>query len=494
MASTLRVPASFRLDAPEAPLRLQFGLELVERLVREVASRFDPGDSRSEPSGILYGHSSVAGSVRILHIDAFEPLGRVLPLSAVGLFRGNFRSELQPDDRDLQMLRQRFGTRNAVLLLIDPFAEDFAGAAFFWHDGQMDTEPAWLRLPRRPERAASALRIGGRTATLAALLVCVLAGGFVAYRALSRPSPPAETTAPAASALSLKVEPAGGRLVLTWNGNSPYIPLARRAVLSIRDLGRVEDVDIDVAQLRNGRIEYYPTSTDVSFRLELSGPALPESVSESVRVLGMAVPQVAARLTAELPPAPVPVTSSPPAQGSLGARLRPAAPAPAPRIFQPPPARARNDTGADALSSPPQVAPQPVDVARAAGPRTSAGAPSVPPPAPPTPPAAAAEKPKPEPQPPVVRGGKAEPARVLRQVAPVYPRSATQTRTSGTVRVQATVTADGAVKSASAVSGPMLLRQAAVEAVSQWRYVPAKLNGAPVESRTEVEVVFTQPR
>lgn len=507
MASTSRVPASFRVDAPETPLRIHLGLELVEGLARELAARFNPADGgASEPGGILYGHSSLAGSVRILHIDAFETLGCALPLSAVGLFRGNFRSAMQPDERDLQIMRQRFGARQAVLLLVDPFAEEFVGAVFFWHDGRMDAEPAWLRLPPRAAPARRALPVDLRAAAAAALFLCVVAGGLIAYRAISRPPAVAETAKPAASPLELKVEPAAGRLVLTWNGHGQYIPFAHRAVLTIRDLGRTEAVDLDVAQLRNGRIEYYSVSSDVSFRMELSGPALPENVSESVRVLGLAAPHLAARPEVELPPAPVPVTSVSPAQGSLGARLRAAPPpptAPALRPFQPPPARASAASGGEAVPGPPQVTPEPVDVARAGAAHGLRGAaPSLPPPAAPAPaaaaenpkPATAAENPKPATPQRAVGATQAEPARVIRQVAPVYPPTAAHTRVSGTVRVRAIVTREGRVNNAAAVSGPMLLRQAAIEAVSQWRYVPARLNGAPVESRTEVEVVFSQPR
>jgi protein TonB len=41
------------------------------------------------------------------------------------------------------------------------------------------------------------------------------------------------------------------------------------------------------------------------------------------------------------------------------------------------------------------------------------------------------------------------------------------------------------------VSGPALLRQAALDAVKQWRYRPYMLNGQPVEVETAVEVNFT---
>jgi protein TonB len=40
------------------------------------------------------------------------------------------------------------------------------------------------------------------------------------------------------------------------------------------------------------------------------------------------------------------------------------------------------------------------------------------------------------------------------------------------------------------VSGPALLRQAALDAVKQWLYRPYLLNGQPVEVETAVSVEF----
>jgi protein TonB len=41
------------------------------------------------------------------------------------------------------------------------------------------------------------------------------------------------------------------------------------------------------------------------------------------------------------------------------------------------------------------------------------------------------------------------------------------------------------------VSGNSILRQAAVDAVKQWRYRPYSLDGEPVEADTEINVQFT---
>ena len=41
---------------------------------------------------------------------------------------------------------------------------------------------------------------------------------------------------------------------------------------------------------------------------------------------------------------------------------------------------------------------------------------------------------------------------------------------------------------------PLLLRQAATAAVSQWRYKPALLNGTPVDSPTQIVLNFLPDR
>ncbi|MGA2755562.1 MAG: TonB family protein [Terracidiphilus sp.] len=80
---------------------------------------------------------------------------------------------------------------------------------------------------------------------------------------------------------------------------------------------------------------------------------------------------------------------------------------------------------------------------------------------------------------------------LIYKVIPAYPAVAQATRTSGTVVLQATISRTGTIENLRVVSGPALLRQAALDAVKQWRYRPYMLNGQPVEVETAVEVNFT---
>ncbi len=80
---------------------------------------------------------------------------------------------------------------------------------------------------------------------------------------------------------------------------------------------------------------------------------------------------------------------------------------------------------------------------------------------------------------------------LIDKVIPTYSALARETRTSGTVVLQATISRAGTIENLRVVSGPALLRQSALDAVKQWRYKPYMLNGQPVEVETAVEVNFT---
>jgi TonB family protein len=97
--------------------------------------------------------------------------------------------------------------------------------------------------------------------------------------------------------------------------------------------------------------------------------------------------------------------------------------------------------------------------------------------------------PKPEAA-PIVRGGQVTPPRLLRSVQPTYPPLANSNHVEGDVEIQAVIDQTGKVTSAKAISGPMLLRSAAMDAVRQWRYSPASLDGKPITVEYKVTVRF----
>jgi TonB family protein len=72
---------------------------------------------------------------------------------------------------------------------------------------------------------------------------------------------------------------------------------------------------------------------------------------------------------------------------------------------------------------------------------------------------------------------------VIKRVMPSYPPEAKAALVSGDVGVRITISEKGKVIEAEAVSGPELLREAALKAARQWRFEPLLLRGTPVKVR-----------
>jgi periplasmic protein TonB len=116
-------------------------------------------------------------------------------------------------------------------------------------------------------------------------------------------------------------------------------------------------------------------------------------------------------------------------------------------------------------------------------PPPSVVAPPPPPPPPPPPKAIASIE-------PVRVGGVVKEPRVVRMTPPVYPPLASRARVSGTVILEATLTAQGTVEQIRVVDGHPLLIEAAINCVKQWQYEPTYLNGVPVPVILTAKVHF----
>ena len=95
------------------------------------------------------------------------------------------------------------------------------------------------------------------------------------------------------------------------------------------------------------------------------------------------------------------------------------------------------------------------------------------------------------PQAPLLVGGDVQSAKLIKRVVPVYPRPASAFRISGTVHLLGIIAKDGTIQRLQVLSGHPLLRQAAIDAVSQWIYRPTVLDGQPVEVEAPIDVIFT---
>jgi protein TonB len=91
----------------------------------------------------------------------------------------------------------------------------------------------------------------------------------------------------------------------------------------------------------------------------------------------------------------------------------------------------------------------------------------------------------------VVRiGGQIAQPKLIRQVKPVYPDLAVQSRVSALVILEAEVDTRGHVKTVKVHRGHPLFDDSAMEAVKQWRYQPLLLNGEPTGFILTVTVNF----
>jgi TonB family protein len=80
---------------------------------------------------------------------------------------------------------------------------------------------------------------------------------------------------------------------------------------------------------------------------------------------------------------------------------------------------------------------------------------------------------------------------IIHYVRPSYPAEAKKTKTQGIVKLRFVIMKTGEVGDIQAISGDPVLVIAAMAAVKQWRYAPCRLNGEPVEVKTEIDVPFS---
>ena len=91
---------------------------------------------------------------------------------------------------------------------------------------------------------------------------------------------------------------------------------------------------------------------------------------------------------------------------------------------------------------------------------------------------------------PLPVGGDVKQAKLISSVPPVYPMLAKNQHVSGNVQIDALIDATGRVTTMKVVSGPTLLQQAAMDALKQWKYQPARLDGKPVPMHLTVTLQF----
>jgi len=91
---------------------------------------------------------------------------------------------------------------------------------------------------------------------------------------------------------------------------------------------------------------------------------------------------------------------------------------------------------------------------------------------------------------PLPVGGDVKQAQLLKSVPPDYPAMAKSQHVSGRVLIDALIDASGNVAGVKVIAGPALLHRAALDAVKQWKYSPAMLDGQPTSMHLTVTVDF----
>ena len=94
------------------------------------------------------------------------------------------------------------------------------------------------------------------------------------------------------------------------------------------------------------------------------------------------------------------------------------------------------------------------------------------------------------PEVPLPTGGDVKSAVLVSKVAPVYPTLAKNQHIAGNVVIDALIDANGRVSTTKVLSGPALLHQAAMDALKQWKYQPATLDGKAVSMHLTVTLQF----
>lgn len=95
-----------------------------------------------------------------------------------------------------------------------------------------------------------------------------------------------------------------------------------------------------------------------------------------------------------------------------------------------------------------------------------------------------------EPSAPARVGGNVLAPRILSSSQPIYPTIAKQAHIQGDVVIKTTIDQRGNVTHMEVVSGPAMLRGAAMEALKRWKYAPSMLNGEPISVEMLVTLKF----
>ena len=290
--------------------------------------------------------------------------------------------------------------------------------------------------------------------------------------------------------LTLRAEKSGDALQLRWDRKAPAIADASAATLQITDGGQSRDIELDKGQLQSGSIVYWPSTSDVNFRMEVRYPN--RNVVESVRTVFDDPATTAGRQGEPLPSVNPPAGMNPRKDRPLPAQTS-AAVAEPPRASELPPRVVTQETN----DAPDEVAPNhPGKVnARIPAPSVASSAP-----------AATAETSEKSSGSALRRAVSTVPglgwiqrsrtrereafvpARPVREVNPTLPASVGREIAGGTIEVRVSIDNEGRVRGANLLTRNVDQRvaAAALDAAMRWQFEPARKNQTAVASNMVV--------
>jgi TonB family protein len=347
-----------------------------------------------------------------------------------------------------------------------------------------DGLPQWEIAGRAAQERKSAGRHFHWVLMLAGAVIVLALG--VTYAFLSRSAPEVQATGQQTAsnrAFGFRIESRGAELVLRWDPNATDLLGATAGLLSIKDGSTQKEVGLNLEQLRSGTYLVTPESDHMEIQLTMLLPNH-RTASEA------GIVSLPARTLID----PVAPGKTVPSKNLTEARFSLESPEDkAGRAFVAPPQRT-HAPNVPSLDQPPALngiepaeRSQPIPLASLGTFRSFPPAPAVP--AAQTSPGARSPSGASN---PVLAGGSAQPAELISRRAPVYPPAARTGRIHGVVVLGGVVGTDGRVKDLRIISGPEVLLQAALDAVSQWVYKPAMLNGKTIEAPVRVEIRFSE--
>ena len=373
------------------------------------------------------------------------------------------------------------------------------------NDPGLPADTSIIRSEKRKSTSGNFYRLLAISVLVAVLTVCFELARWTENYFFTKPGSAPE------SHMGLKLERVGSDFRLGWNPDAPVIAKATNGRLLITDGSFHKSLDLDSSDLRSGIILYSPQNNDVVLRLEVDQADSTTTTSEAVRVAGAGPSPVAPQApklvskseqpntkSADSPtPAPTSVAKGPLrpseapkslASASPVANLAKAAkPAPTQANLSEPKTLATAEEVQTAPKIPAAASATPVQTPRIGDLTT----------APPIPETGLTSRPTPVelpssllPAEAIQPGGHLEVAQMVLRKDPIYPAAAKQAHFSGSVELHFLIAADGTVRDVKSVKGNSVLAMAAIEAVQGWRYKPARLNGAPIETEGSVTLDF----